>query len=35
MPIVVQEAVFATLGRLAAALGYRSVYDRYLHKKVA
>jgi quercetin dioxygenase-like cupin family protein len=30
IPIPVQLAVSATLGRLAEALGYRGVYDRYL-----
>ena len=30
LPIPLQLAVSATLGRLAEALGYRAVYDRYL-----
>ena len=30
LPISPQLAVSATLGRLAEALGYRAVYDRYL-----
>jgi quercetin dioxygenase-like cupin family protein len=30
MPIAFQLGVSATLGRLAEALGYRAVYDRYL-----
>jgi hypothetical protein len=30
IPIPLQLAVSATLGRLAEALGYRGVYDRYL-----
>jgi mannose-6-phosphate isomerase-like protein (cupin superfamily) len=30
IPIPIQLAVSATLGRLAEALGYRGVYDRYL-----
>jgi mannose-6-phosphate isomerase-like protein (cupin superfamily) len=31
LPIPFQLAVGATFGRLAEALGYRAVYDRYLH----
>jgi hypothetical protein len=30
MPIPLQVALTATFGRLAEALGYRAVYDRYL-----
>ncbi len=30
MPIPLQVALIATFGRLAEALGYRAVYDRYL-----
>jgi len=30
MPILLQVGLSATLGRLAEALGYRAVYDRYL-----
>ena len=30
VPIMVQRLVSATMGRLAEALGYRAVYDRYL-----
>jgi mannose-6-phosphate isomerase-like protein (cupin superfamily) len=30
VPIPIQKALGATLGRLAEALGYRGVYDRYL-----
>jgi hypothetical protein len=30
MPIALQLGLTATLGRLAEALGYRAVYDRYL-----
>jgi hypothetical protein len=30
VPIPIQLAVSATLGRLAEALGYRGVYERYL-----
>lgn len=31
LPIALQLAVGATFGRLAEALGYRAIYDRYLH----
>ena len=31
IPIPIQRAVGATFGRFAEALGYRAVYDRYLH----
>ena len=31
LPISFQLAFSATLGRLAEALGYRAIYDRYLH----
>ena len=30
MPIALQVSLSATLGRLAEALGYRAVYERYL-----
>jgi hypothetical protein len=30
LPIPLQLGVSATLGRIAEALGYRAVYDRYL-----
>jgi len=30
MPVVLQVGLSATLGRLAEALGYHAVYDRYL-----
>jgi hypothetical protein len=30
VPIPIQKGLAATLGRLAEALGYRGVYDRYL-----
>lgn len=30
VPIPIQRATSATLGRLAEALGYRGVYERYL-----
>jgi hypothetical protein len=30
VPIPIQLALSATLGRLAEALGYRGVYERYL-----
>jgi hypothetical protein len=31
VPIPIQLAIGATFGRLAEALGYRAIYDRYLH----
>jgi hypothetical protein len=31
VPIPIQLFMGATLGRVAEALGYRAIYDRYLH----
>jgi hypothetical protein len=31
VPIPLQLGLSATLGRLAEALGYRAIYDQYLH----
>ena len=31
VPIAIQKGVAATFGRLVEALGYRGIYDRYLH----